>query len=245
MSALAESLRGLSDEEARAMLMALPAERLGPIARELDDEALYVLVHGPAEEDEAPAPKAPQAPRLSAADLDARILSALAGGPLSVADLRERVGVRGLPVNDRLQILRTRGAVARSGPRTGGLWSLPVAPGLPPALAAPAVKKRGAGGRRPGRVDEILAFVSSHPGSATTEISTALGYERSTSAANVLRRLVAAGKVRQENVQEGKARVAHWYPAGQAKSASPRKAAGGRPKAKARAGAHSLQEEEG
>lgn len=222
MSALADALRKLSDSEARAMLLTLPAERLGPIARELDDEALYVLVHGPAEDGDEVGPEAPE--RLTAAQLNQRILAALADGPLSAADLRTRVGVRGLPVSDRLQALRRDGRVARSGPRTGGVWSLPEQ-----AQAAPArTGRRGgprAGAGRKGRGQELLAYLAEHPGASTADIATANGFETAGGAALALRKLVAAGKVRQENVRNGKSRAAHWYPAGRAKSASPRKAA--------------------
>lgn len=222
MSALAESLRGLSDAEARTMLLALPAERLGPIARELDDQALYVLVHGPAEDGGEEAGEAPA--RLTAAQLNERILAALANGPLSAAQLRERVGVRGTPVSDRLQALRREGQVARSGPRTGGVWSLPQQ-----AQAAPARAERRGGSRpgagRKGRVEDLLAYIAERPGSPTTQIARDLGYSVATSAAVTLRRLVAEGKVRREARREGRTTIAHWYPAGRAKSASTRKAA--------------------
>lgn len=220
MTALAESLRGLSDAEARVLLLALPAERLGPIARELDDEALYVLVHGPAEDGDEAGPEAPE--RLTAAQLNQRILAALADGPISAADLRTRVGVRGLPVSDRLQALRREGRVARSGPRTGGVWSLP-------EQAVPArTGRRGgprAGASRKGRVEDLLAYIEQHPGSPTTQIARDLGYSCPTSAAVTLRRLVAEGQLRREARREGRTTLAYWYPAGRAKSAAPRKAA--------------------
>lgn len=171
MTALAESLRGLSDAEARVLLLALPAERLGSIARALDDEALYVLVHGASEE----------------------------GG----AEATEK----------------------RS--RTGGIRSLP---GQEPAAPAGAKRRGGprAGASRKGRVEALLAYIAERPGSPTMQIARDLGYSCSNSAASAavtLRRLVAEGQLRREARREGRRTLAYWYPAGRAKSASPRKAA--------------------
>lgn len=222
MTALAESLRGLSDAEVRVLLLALPAERLGPIARELDDEALWVLVHGPAEDGDEVGPEAPE--RLTAAQLNQRILAALADGPLSAADLRTRVGVRGLPVSDRLQALRREGRVARAGPRTGGVWSLPEQAQAVPARTGRRGGPRAGAGRK-GRVEELLAYLAEHPGSPTTQIARDLGYSLPTSAGIALRKLAAEGKLRREARREGRTTIACWYPAGRAKSASPRKAA--------------------